>query len=260
MCCSVPLRLSLRRNVGVDLPGACVGLPGRSYVPDWCNRSSVLVQLPYCAGLVQLPYCAGLVQLPYCAGLVQLPYCAGLVQLPFCAGLVQLPYCAGLVQLPYCAGLVQLPWPFYGDCMGRTPRRVSWRGSVCATRNEVAIGYNSPDSVATHAVYLYTRDACLIVRDYHGPTRGAPTGYYAIGDYAWSVSDFTLCSASPATQASMGTAGHWYGSSSSNRYQSARDRSGMGRCKDSKIAVDLTESIKGETVNHHQSSIDQTRG
>ncbi len=28
--------------------------------------------------------------------------------------------------------------------------------------------------------------------------------------------------------------------------------------KDSNIAVDLTESIKGETVNHHQSSIDQT--
>ena len=27
--------------------------------------------------------------------------------------------------------------------------------------------------------------------------------------------------------------------------------------KDSNIAVDLTESIKGETVNHHQSSIDQ---
>ena len=29
--------------------------------------------------------------------------------------------------------------------------------------------------------------------------------------------------------------------------------------KDSNIAVDLTESIKGETVNHHQSSIDQNR-
>jgi hypothetical protein len=29
--------------------------------------------------------------------------------------------------------------------------------------------------------------------------------------------------------------------------------------KDSNIAVDLTESTKGDTVNHHQSSIDQTR-
>jgi hypothetical protein len=53
-----------------------------------------------------------------------------------------------------------------------------------------------------------TRD---LVRDYHGPTRGGPTGYYAIGDYAWSVSDCTLCSASPATQASMRDCGPWGG-------------------------------------------------
>ena len=36
-------------------------------------------------------------------------------------------------------------------------------------------------------------------------------GYYAIGDYAWSVSDCTLCSAPPATQASMGDCGPWGG-------------------------------------------------
>jgi hypothetical protein len=33
---------------------------------------------------------------------------------------------------------------------------------------------------------------------------GGPTGYDAIGDYACSVSDRTLCSAPPATQAPMG--------------------------------------------------------
>jgi hypothetical protein len=32
----------------------------------------------------------------------------------------------------------------------------------------------------------------------------ADSGYYAIGDYAWYVSDCTLCSASPATLTSMG--------------------------------------------------------
>ncbi len=51
----------------------------------------------------------------------------------------------------------------------------------------------------------------LLVRDYHGQTRGGPTGYYAISDYAWSVSYCTLCSASPATQASMGDCGPWGG-------------------------------------------------
>ncbi len=38
-----------------------------------------------------------------------------------------------------------------------------------------------------------------LVRDYRGPTREGPTEYYAICDYAGSVSDCTLCSASPAT-------------------------------------------------------------
>ncbi len=37
------------------------------------------------------------------------------------------------------------------------------------------------------------------------------TKCYAISDYAWSVSDCTLCSASPATQASMGDYGPWGG-------------------------------------------------
>ena len=49
------------------------------------------------------------------------------------------------------------------------------------------------------------------MRDNHGPTRGGPTEYYAIGDYAWSVSDRTLCSASPAAQAPMGDCGPWGG-------------------------------------------------
>ena len=39
----------------------------------------------------------------------------------------------------------------------------------------------------------------------------APTEHYAIGDYAWSVSDRTLCSASPDAQAPMGDCGPWDG-------------------------------------------------
>ena len=40
-------------------------------------------------------------------------------------------------------------------------------------------------------------------------SRNSPTEHYAIGDYAWSVSDRTLCSASPATQAPMWDCGPW---------------------------------------------------
>ncbi len=41
--------------------------------------------------------------------------------------------------------------------------------------------------------------------------------------------------------------------------RSREQRNGTLQERDSDIAVDLTESIKGETVNHHQSSIDQNR-
>ena len=46
----------------------------------------------------------------------------------------------------------------------------------------------------------------------HGlPTRGGPTEYYAISDYACSVSDRTLCSELPATQTPIGDCGPWGG-------------------------------------------------
>ena len=40
---------------------------------------------------------------------------------------------------------------------------------------------------------------------------GGPTEYYAIGDYAYSVSERTLCSASSAPLAPMGDCGPWGG-------------------------------------------------
>ncbi len=49
----------------------------------------------------------------------------------------------------------------------------------------------------------------MLIWDYHGPTPGGPTEYYAIGYNACSVSDCTLCSASLATQASMGDCWPW---------------------------------------------------
>ncbi len=44
-----------------------------------------------------------------------------------------------------------------------------------------------------------------------GPTQGGPTGYYTIGDYAWSVSYCTLCSALQAVQTPMGDCWPWGG-------------------------------------------------
>ncbi len=55
------------------------------------------------------------------------------------------------------------------------------------------------------------RDACFTSSGLPWADSGSPTGYYAISDYAWSVSDCTLCTASPATQASMGDCGPWGG-------------------------------------------------
>ncbi len=51
----------------------------------------------------------------------------------------------------------------------------------------------------------------VLVRDYHGPTRGGLTEYYAVGNYACSVFNCTFCSASQATQTSMGECWPWDG-------------------------------------------------
>jgi len=55
-----------------------------------------------------------------------------------------------------------------------------------------------------HVLSGSARSACLTSSGLPRAGAGGPTGYDAIGDYACSVSDRTLCSAPPATQAPMG--------------------------------------------------------
>ncbi len=54
--------------------------------------------------------------------------------------------------------------------------------------------------------FTSTRCACLtnLGLPWADSGTGGPTGYYAIGDYAWSVSYCTFCSASQTTQTSIG--------------------------------------------------------
>ena len=65
--------------------------------------------------------------------------------------------------------------------------------------------------VLRHMPFASTRSACLTSSGQPWADSGGPTEHYAIADYAWPISDRTLCSASPATKTPMGDCGPFGG-------------------------------------------------